>query len=258
MQVDGISVAAAEAIQAKLVVSGYLAPATGHLILVLYDDTVIDAGMVTHQEAIDLADIDLTGTLAEFNAGLSDANFTSLAGVETLTNKTLVSPIVEGLTIQNPGIQGIGETRYVSKSTLETVANSTVLQDDDELFFSVVANATYLLDVTLLWTGPIDSGLHVHWSGPVGILFDGSTRKYKNPTSGIVRALTWQQDAAPDYDDESDPDSGVAVTVMIQENYLIKTVGTAGDVALSWAQTVSDAIATRIKKGSFISVRRVA
>ena len=38
----------------------------------------------------------LTGTTAEFNGALSDADFATLAGTETLTNKTLTTPIVNG------------------------------------------------------------------------------------------------------------------------------------------------------------------
>ena len=36
----------------------------------------------------------VTGTLAEFNTALTDADFVSIAGTETLTNKTLTSPIL--------------------------------------------------------------------------------------------------------------------------------------------------------------------
>ena len=38
----------------------------------------------------------LTGTTAEFNGALSDADFATLAGTETLTNKTLTTPTVNG------------------------------------------------------------------------------------------------------------------------------------------------------------------
>ncbi len=43
---------------------------------------------VVSNKIIDLTDNTVTGTLAEFNTALSDANFTSLAGTETLSNKT--------------------------------------------------------------------------------------------------------------------------------------------------------------------------
>lgn len=46
MEVDGISVATAEAIQAASVVEGYIAAGTGHLILKTRGGTEIDAGLV--------------------------------------------------------------------------------------------------------------------------------------------------------------------------------------------------------------------
>jgi len=45
-------------------------------------------------KTFDLSDNTLTGTLAEFNAALSGDDFVSLTGSETLTNKTLTSPVV--------------------------------------------------------------------------------------------------------------------------------------------------------------------
>ncbi len=51
-------------------------------------------------KTINLANNTLTGTTAQFNTALSDNDFTTLAGSETLTNKTLTSPIL------NTGISG--------------------------------------------------------------------------------------------------------------------------------------------------------
>ncbi len=48
---------------------------------------------VVSNKTIDLTDNIVTGTLAEFNTALSDANFTSLAGTETLSNKTFSDPL---------------------------------------------------------------------------------------------------------------------------------------------------------------------
>jgi hypothetical protein len=43
-------------------------------------------------KGISLADNTLTGTKAQFNAALSDDDFATVTGTETLTNKTLTSP----------------------------------------------------------------------------------------------------------------------------------------------------------------------
>lgn len=53
MEVDGISVAAAEAIKDGSVTSGYIAAGTGHLILVQFGGTEIDAGLVVPNSVVD-------------------------------------------------------------------------------------------------------------------------------------------------------------------------------------------------------------
>ena len=45
-------------------------------------------------KSISLASNTLTGTITEFNTALTDGDFVTLAGMETLTNKTLISPII--------------------------------------------------------------------------------------------------------------------------------------------------------------------
>ena len=45
---------------------------------------------------VDLSLATVTGTTAEFNTALSDDNFATLAGIETLTNKSLTAPTITG------------------------------------------------------------------------------------------------------------------------------------------------------------------
>ena len=56
-----------------------------------------DAQTLTNK-TFDLANNSLTGTTAEFNAALSDNDFATLAGTETLTNKTLTTPTIGSFT----------------------------------------------------------------------------------------------------------------------------------------------------------------
>jgi len=50
---------------------------------------------------VDLSEATVTGTLSEFNAAVSDADLVSISGVETLTNKTLTSPDINGGSADN-------------------------------------------------------------------------------------------------------------------------------------------------------------
>ena len=63
-------------------------------------DTTVTADLTTAQtltnKTVNLTSNTLTGTIAQFNTALSDGDFSTLAGTETLTNKTLSSPTLSG------------------------------------------------------------------------------------------------------------------------------------------------------------------
>ena len=60
----------------------------------------------------------VSGTLAEFNTALSGADFATLAGAETLTNKTLTSPAINtptGITKTDVGLANVDNTTDANK-----------------------------------------------------------------------------------------------------------------------------------------------
>jgi hypothetical protein len=60
----------------------------------------------------------LTGTKAQFNAAMTDADFVTIDGTETLTNKTLTSPVINsptGITKSNVGLENVDNTSDVNK-----------------------------------------------------------------------------------------------------------------------------------------------
>ena len=79
-------------------VSELAADRTITLPLLTGDDTVVFEGhaQTLTNKTVNLTSNTLTGTLAQFNAAVSDASLVSLAGAETLTNKTLTSPTISG------------------------------------------------------------------------------------------------------------------------------------------------------------------
>lgn len=85
-------------------------------------------------KTIDLTGNTISGTLAEFNTALSDDDFVSLTGTETLTNKTLTAP-----TLSTPSI------------TTPTVTDATVVMTGGtpDLTFNVSANGStsYVIDL---------------------------------------------------------------------------------------------------------------
>ena len=94
-----------------------------------------DSSQTLTNKTIDLTDNTLSGTLAEFNTAVSDADFASLTGTETLTNKTIDA---DGNTISNIEVENL-------KSGVLDTDLSTVAADDTTIP-SAKAVKTYVDD----------------------------------------------------------------------------------------------------------------
>ena len=79
-------------------------------------------------KSIDLGTNTLTGSLAEFNAALQSESFVSLTGSETLTNKTLTSPVIATVTGSTITLDSAGDV------TLDAGGADIVLKDDGTEF----------------------------------------------------------------------------------------------------------------------------
>jgi hypothetical protein len=91
--------------------------ATGTVVLKDTTDTLTN-------KSVSLTTNTITGTIAEFNTALTDQDFATLAGTETLTNKTLTSPVVSGLALSDSSIVFEGSSADANETTL-TVTNPT-------------------------------------------------------------------------------------------------------------------------------------
>lgn len=80
-------------------------------------------------KTINLGSNTITGTLAQFNSALSDAEFASLAGTETLSNKTLTAPNIGAATGTSLSVSGAltSTAGTVSGSTLSSTGNITAV-----------------------------------------------------------------------------------------------------------------------------------
>lgn len=89
-----------------------LPDATGQVVLRDTTDTLTN-------KTIALGSNTVSGTIAEFNTALTDADFATLAGSETLTNKTLTSPAVSGLSITDGSFVVEGATANDHETTVQ-------------------------------------------------------------------------------------------------------------------------------------------
>jgi hypothetical protein len=76
-----------------------------------------DTQILTNK-TVNLSSNTITGTTAQFNTALSDGDFATLAGTETLTNKTLTSPVINtptGITKSDVGLANVNNTSDANK-----------------------------------------------------------------------------------------------------------------------------------------------
>jgi hypothetical protein len=101
-------------------------------------------------KSISLATNTLTGTLAEFNTALADADFATIAGTETLTNKTLTSPSVgASLTTASTSFDLLNTTATTvnfagaaSNISIGSATSTTTVNDDLVVTGDLTVNGT--------------------------------------------------------------------------------------------------------------------
>ena len=80
-------------------------------------------------KTIDLGSNTLTGSLAEFNSALQSDSFATLAGSETLTNKTFTSPIINTMTLASGQLSSglsIGATGIIFEGATDDAYETTI------------------------------------------------------------------------------------------------------------------------------------
>jgi hypothetical protein len=125
----------------------------------------------------------VSGTLAEFNTALTDADFATIAGSETLTNKTLTTPVISSITN--------GAATLTLPSTTGTVA---LTSDIPSLSGYVTETGTQTLTNKTL-TSPVVTGLALNDSS---IVFEGSSADNNETTVTVTNPTEDRTITLPD------------------------------------------------------------
>lgn len=142
----------------------------------------------------------------------------------------------------------ISEIRPITarKTVDETVNNSAVLQDDDELFVALAASTTYRIALDLVWNSGTTPDFKYDWTVP-----SGATGLYTvTATSGAALFLGSLAFASGGNLDGSGSDLFSRF-----EGELVTT--NAGTLRLRWAQVAATVSNTVVRAGSLLVATKV-
>lgn len=151
----------------------------------------------------------------------------------------------------------VGVVLAVRKSADESVTNSSVLQDDDELTIDVPANSSWVVRVVLFALAAASNTPDIQFqlTGPSGAA--AVIGKHGLDTGATSTAGTPRYTGAQSFSSNATNGLMTSATMIVIEGTV--TIGaTSGAVTLQWAQssaTVGEAIT--VKAGSYMMLTRI-
>lgn len=141
----------------------------------------------------------------------------------------------------------------VTKASDESVSSSTVLQNDDELFFTATSGGIYEIEGVIIYASPAGGG-----TPDIKVAFgeDATTRGGVAVTGLQTTVDTWTFIATINSNQTANAAVGTNAgnrAILINGGFL----GNGGTFRFLWAQNTSSGNATTVKAGSVLRYRRV-
>ena len=146
----------------------------------------------------------VTTTLAQLNTAVSDADVASIAGSETLTNKTLTSP-----TINNATLAGVTKVEEIIEAAAVTSFSATgtiihnVMDQGSVVYYTSAASANWILNVTGSASTSLNNLMTTGQSLTIANLVTNGAGAARYMTSieidgsSVTSATKWQNATAP-------------------------------------------------------------
>lgn len=152
-------------------------------------------------------------------------------------------------------LTGLMPVVFVRKASDESVSNSIIVQDDNELTVAVEANTTYEIDLVLRIEGPNNGDLRWELDTPNSVDVFGSYAAMAVAATNLAQATVMAANASGQQQ--------VVGTITNETTGLIfkgtvEVGALAGSVTLQWAQGSSHADPTRVLRGSYLKLTKVS
>lgn len=187
--------------------TGLTGGGTSGTVSVAIDSTVatLTGSQTLTNKTIALGSNTVSGTLAQFNTAVTDADFASLAGIEVLSNKILLSP----------------EERTVVSATAATGTVNFDFVNQGVLYYTTNASANWTLNVRGNSGTTLNSLLTVGDSATISFFVAQGSTAYRHTAltiDGNAQTVLWSGGTAPS--------AGNASGVDIYSFTIIKTAAT--------------------------------
>lgn len=129
------------------------------------------------------------------------------------------------------------------KNSDEIVNASAALQNDNDLSWSVSANAQYTLDMLLLYNSGTTPDIKFAWTGPASFTMTWVVTGFDTAGNFIFGNI--------DSEATTQALGGTGANIAAQVKGIVTIAGTGGTLQLQWAQNTSNASDTTVKAGSY-------
>ena len=147
----------------------------------------------------------------------------------------------------------------VRKTADESVTSSATLQNDNELFVTIGATGTYLIELTLYALSAANAAgdIKVAFTFPTGTMHFSGWAADSGLASGAIQTGVWVAKLSAISGTDTF-DSGLSTAALGINIHGIFTATATGTLQVQWAQLASNANASTVKAGSHMVVRQVA
>ena len=208
--------------------------ATGTVALTTDISVTASSTTTLSNKSISLGSNTVTSTLAQLNTAISDADVATLAGTETLTNKTLTSPVINtptGITKTDVGLANLDNTSDANKPV--STATQTALDLKANL-----ANPTF--------TGTVNAAA-LTLSGDLTV--NGTTTTVNSTTVNVTNAFVFEGTTADAFETTltvTDPTADRTITLPDAAGTVQLRVADVDDTEIGYLNGVTSGIQTQL------------